>query len=269
MRKGIVAALVPMVLAGLASPLYAAELRDYCPDRPGLGTPACIIDRGHASVEVGLADWTRDSSADERDTQAIFGDVLLRYGLTGTTELQVEWQGYGRDADLDRTTGIRSVTHRPGDLSIVLRQNLRNPDGSGFAVSVQPSLSLAVGRSPIGAGDWGAGLLVPMSYELNDSFAIEFVPEADAAVDGDGHGRHLAYGAVAGLAAKLSKAVTTTVELQELRDRDPAGHATMTLAGLSVGWQPRDNLQIDIGSNAGLNRNSPDIELYLGISRRF
>jgi len=26
----------------------AGELRDFCPNRPGLGTPSCIIDKGHA-----------------------------------------------------------------------------------------------------------------------------------------------------------------------------------------------------------------------------
>ena len=32
--------------------------RDYCPARPGLGSPACTIDPGRVSVETSLADWT-------------------------------------------------------------------------------------------------------------------------------------------------------------------------------------------------------------------
>jgi hypothetical protein len=54
-----------------------------------------------------------------------------------------------------------------------------------------------------------------------------------------------------------------------VRDEDPAGHATQALASLSFAWQPRSNLQLDMGAVAGLNSASPDVELYLGIARRF
>jgi hypothetical protein len=63
--------------------------------------------------------------------------------------------------------------------------------------------------------------------------------------------------------------VSGTLELQAVRDDDPAGHATEALAGLSFAWQPKSNLQLDMGAVAGLNHASPDVELYLGIARRF
>jgi hypothetical protein len=31
----------------------------------------------------------------------------------------------------------------------------------------------------------------------------------------------------------------------------------------------KNNLQFDIGGVAGLNRDAPDLELYVGMSRRF
>jgi hypothetical protein len=132
-----------------------------------------------------------------------------------------------------------------------------------------PFATLPVGREPIGAGDWGAGLRVPLSYELDDRFSIELVPEADAAVDADGEGRHLSYGGVAGLETKFGPALTATAEYQFVRDRDPAGHESQQLAGLSLAWQPRDDLQFDVGANGGLDRHAPDVELYVGVSRRF
>lgn len=260
---GSILCLMPWAAAG------ATDLRDYCPDRPGIGTPSCTIDRGHLSVELGLADWTLDRSRAERDDQLILGDLLLRYGIGEATEIQLGWTSFGRDRGRDRLTGLRTRRSGAGDASIALRHNLRNPDGSGFSAAVMASATLPVGRQPIGAGDWGAAFSVPLSLELSDSFALELVPEVDAAVDGDGHGRHLAYGAVGGLEAKLSKAVTATAEYQRVRDRDPGAHATQQLAGLSMAWQPKDDLQLDIGANGGLNRNAPDVELYVGIARRF
>lgn len=95
------------------------------------------------------------------------------------------------------------------------------------------------------------------------------MPEIDAAVDEDRSGRHVAYGSVAGLGFDLSDSLSGTIEASLMRDDDPAGHATEALAGLSFGWQPRDDMQFDIGVNAGLNGDSPDGEVYFGLVRRF
>lgn len=264
----MIARLLSGFVALACSAAASAELRDYCPDRPGIGTPPCVMDQGHFSFELGLADWTLDRTAAERTDTLILGDALLRYGLTDSAELQIGWISFGRERDRDRSTGARTSESGIGDLTFAVRQNLRNPDGSGFSVALMPFATVPVGRQPIGAGDWGAGLRAPMSYALDDRFSLELVPEVDAAVDGDGNGRHLAYGSVQGLQAKLSKAVTVVAEYQLVRDDDPAGHQTQQLAGLSLGWQPKDDLQFDVGANAGL-RHAPDVELYIGISRRF
>lgn len=266
MKRKVLAGLLACSLSSMAA---AAEQRDYCPDRPGLGTPSCTIDPGHVSVELGLADWSLDRSAAERVDTLIAGDLLLRYGIADHAEIQLGWTSFGREIDRDRLTGTRSRQSAVGDVTLALRRNIANPDGSGLSVALMPFATLPVGRQPIGAGDWGAGFRVPVSYEIDDRFSIELVPEADAAVDSDGKGRHLAYGGVAGLEAKMGKVLTATAEYQLMRDRDPSGHESQQLAGLSLAWQPRDNLQFDVGANGGLNHHAPDVELYVGVSRRF
>jgi hypothetical protein len=52
------------------------------------------------------------------------------------------------------------------------------------------------------------------------------------------------------------------------RDEDPSGHKTEWLAGLSAAWMAKDDLQLDAGANLGLH-GAPDVQLYLGVSRRF
>ncbi|KQX20200.1 MULTISPECIES: transporter [unclassified Sphingomonas] len=259
------------ILAGIAActlSAAAAAARDYCPDRPGLGTPSCTIDRGHVSIEVGLADWSLDRSTAERDDTLLIGDLIVRYGIADHAELQLGWTGYGREIERDRLTGARSKDSGSGDVMVAVRRNLLHPDGSGFSLALMPFATLPVGREPIGAGDWGAGLRVPLSYEIDDRFSIELVPEGDAAVDADGKGRHLAYGGVAGLETRVGAALTATAEYQFVRDRDPSGHESRQLAGLSLAWQPREDLQFDLGANGGL-RHAADVELYVGVSRRF
>jgi hypothetical protein len=258
-------AVAPLLLA--AGTARADELRDFCPDRPGLGTPACTMDPGHVAVELGLGDWTLTRQSGDREDDLATGDLLVRYGLTPNLEVQVGWTAYTHVRT--RTGNVVARNGGTGDVTIALRRNLHNPDGSGFSVAVMPYATLPTGSDGIGAGDWGAGVLVPMSYELPHGFALDLTAEADAAVDADGNGRHLAYSAVFGLDMKLADKIGATAELSVQRDEDPGGHSTQALAGLSAAWTPNDNLQLDLGANLGLNRDAPDVELYFGVARRF
>jgi len=266
-------------LAGATLVLFATALfaptvahagdqdRDYCPARPGLGTPACTMAPGQVSVETSLGDWTLDKQGGDRTDTVLIGDTSVRIGLTDTVEAQVGWTPLGivreRAGDaVDRTT-------RTGDATFGIKANLHNPDGSGLSVAVQPFVTLPVGRAPIGAGDWGAGLVVPVTYDLSKTVNLEITPEVDAAVDQGGCGRHLAFSGVVGVGVALNDALTFTLENQLVRDDDPSGSTTQDLASASLAWMPRKTLQLDVGAVAGLDRNAPDVELYAGIARRF
>jgi len=261
-----------ILFAGLliASPAMAEDkLRDLCAERPGLDTPACTVDPGHLQVEVGLGDWTLDKQPGSRTDTIIAGDISARYGVGESTELRLGWTAYGHARTRDRGTGAIDRASGIGDVTIGLKQNLSNPDGGGFSLALLPYATVPAGKTGIGAGDWGTGLLVPASYSLTERLTLEATPEIDAAVDGDGKGRHLAFGSAAGLGVKLSEQWSMSVEGQWIRDRDPAGRSTQALAGAYVAWQPKGRLQLDAGAQAGLNRATPDMEVYFGISEKF
>ena len=256
-----------MSIAALYATGASAQEREYCPERPGIDTPACTMAPGKISVETAIADWTRDDQPGSREDNILFGDTLVRVGVSDTIEARVGWTPFGHDRMRD-DTGVDTV-NGIGDVSLGLKANLHDPDGSGFSVAVLPFVTLPVGRSSIGAGDWGAGFLVPVTYELSDTLSLDLTPEIDAAVDQDGNGRHLAYSAAAGLAYKLNKGFTLTGEMQALRDDDPEEHATQTVAALSLAWAASDDLQFDVLGAAGPNNHTPDARVYAGISRRF
>lgn len=259
-------ALLPAL--ALATPALAGEGRDLCPDRPGLGTPACTVEPGKLVLEIGLADWTLERDGSARTDTILAGEALLRVGLTPSLEAQVGWTAFGHVRDRDAVLGTADKRTGTGDVTLALRQNLRSPDGTGFSLALMPYASLPTGGAAVGAGDWGAGLFVPISVDAGP-VSIGLTPHVDTAVDGDGKGRHLAYGSVAGVGFDPSKAVSMTAELSVTRDGDPAGHTTELLAGLSAGWASSDDSQWDAGVNIGLNRASPDVQLYAGYVRRF
>jgi hypothetical protein len=261
--------LLLIAAAMAATPALAdGDRRDLCPDRPGLGTPACTVEPGTVVFEIGLADWTLDRSAGSRTDSWAFSDALLRTGLTPSLEVQVGWTMLGHVRERDRATGAATSRTRTGDVTLALRQNLSNPDGSGFSIALMPYASLPLGGAGVGAGDWGAGLIVPASVDLG-ALSLGLTPHIDAAVDSDGDGRHLAYGSVVGLGFGVTDDISMAAEVSLTRDRDPGGRTTEALAGLSAGWQPDADSQWDVGVNAGLNRDSPDVELYFGFVRRF
>jgi Putative MetA-pathway of phenol degradation len=257
-------------LLGLCPAAVQAEaLRDFCPDRPGLGTPPCTIDAGHFDVELGLADRTLDRSAGSRTETIEAGQLLVRIGLTDSLEGQVGWTAFGHVRARDRATGAVESASGIGDISIALRQNLVNPDGSSFSVALMPFATFPTGNAVLGAGDWTAGLLIPASYDLGGGVQVGLTAQAEAAADQDRSGRHLAYGGVAGLSLPLSDALGATFEIAATRDEDPSGNATEWLLGLSTGWMAGEALQLDAGANFGLNAAAADVQVYLGMSRRF
>lgn len=256
------------VVMAAASPLQAEE-RDYCPTRPGLGITPCTIAPKHVSVEVAVTDWTLDNQPGQRTDTLLGGDTAVRIGLTNSVEAQFGWTPYAHVRTRDKTTQSVATAKGVGDATLGLKANVLHPDGAGLSIAVQPFVTIPVGRTPLGAGNWGGGAIVPVTYDLTKTVNIAATTEIDAAVDGDGRGQHLAYSEVAGLDLKIAKTVSATFEAEVLRDEDPAGKTTQALASVSVAWRAKAALQFDAGALAGLNRAAPDVELYVGVSRQF
>ncbi len=268
MIKAAIGVLLLLALSGTAS---AEELRDLCADRPGKGSPACTVDAGHLQAEVGLVDWSHDRNSGTVENDLILGDVALRYGLGDTTELRFGWTGYGHVRSRDRATGSVDRAKGTGDVTIGLRQNLHNPDGSGLSIAIQPFVTLPTGGHAIGTGTWGAGLVVPISYQLPDNVQFGLTSEIDAAPDQDRRGRHAAYSETLSVSVPMTRALTGSAELWAMRDRDPAGHSSQYSVDLAAAWVPggKGRLQLDAGSYIGLNRQTPDIEAYVGVTEKF
>lgn len=248
-----------------------AKLRELCTERPGLTTAACTVDPGHLQVEIGIADWERDKDSDARQDQLKLGDIQLRYGLADRTELQISWSTYVRTATRDYEAGSLTHMHGIGDVTIGLKQNLKHPQekANGFAAAILPYASLATGTNGGGEGDWSAGLIIPLSYKFSDAAALALSPRVAAEVDEDRSGRHLAYGAAAGFQFSISDKVKVSPELELMRSRDPADHATLASAALSLAWKVGRATQLDVQGVSSLNAATPDVRLALGVSHKF
>lgn len=236
----------------------------FCPNRPSLGASGCTTLPGQVQVEMSGVDWTRDRKDGAQSDTLLYGDVVARIGVSRNAEVQVGWTPYGAVRTRDLATGAASRIGGTGDVTLGFRGALSHPDGKGLSAAVQPYVTLPVGGQAIGAGDWSAGMVLPVYYEIDDRWSIDFTGQAAAKADQDRHGRHVDVSGVVGLGYALSHAVTAVAELSAERDDDPTGATTQTLAAVSLAWQPTKRTQIDLLLVGGLNDAAPDARVVLG-----
>ena len=263
MNRRLALAAGAALFAATAASAQDSDGPRFCPTRPSLGSSPCTVPSGRVLVEASALDWQRDDRSDSREDRVLAADLLARIGVGATTEVQVGWTAFGHDRERDVTSGTVERTDGVGDVTLALRQHLLGGQTDGFSLGVQPYVTLPAGRYPIGAGTWAAGAVVPVQYDLGNA-SLQFTGEVDAAANGSGSGRHLAYSGIWGASYKLTGAVTVTGEVSLQRDRDPDGHETHALAALSAAWQPTGRTQLDLLAVAGLNRTSPDVRLVVG-----
>ena len=260
--------LLCLLALAVAAPAYAQpgaaeEESEICADRPGLASSTCIVERNKVQVELAI-DWSFQEDGDARTDTLLAGDTVVRIGVDERTEVQFGWTAFVRVRDRIGAEVTRDDS--VGDAFVGVRRSLYDKDG--VAVALQGRFSLPIGGSAIGAGDWGAELLVPFTCEVGE-LDLAVTPSIAAATDADRRGRHLAYGLTAGAGFNLSKRLSTVIDLAVARDEDPLGHSTEVLAALALAYLINNNLQIDAGAVIGLNEDSADLELYVGAAQRF
>jgi hypothetical protein len=74
---------------------------------------------------------------------------------------------------------------------------------------------------------------------------------------------------VAGLGWQASERLNLSAEIWGQWDWDPAGTTRQASVDGAVAYLLSNSVQLDAGANFGLNRATPDVEIYGGVSKRF
>lgn len=254
-------------LLALANAPTPASARDLCPERPGQTTPPCTVEPGHLVLETGLVDWSLQQSTESRSDTITIGQSALRIGIADHGEIAIGWTPFASQRTRDKLAGLADRQSGVGDVTIAVKRSFGKADAPMIAIKAY--VTAPVGAAPSGAGDWTAGAVVPVSIPLSDAVQLSLTPEIDAVVNGSGSGHHVAYGSAGGVGFKLSNVLSLGADVRVLRDDDPDGATTKASIGTSLAYQHGDNLQFDFGGNFGLNTDSPDVELYVGVAKRF
>jgi hypothetical protein len=250
-----------VLLAHLAAPAFAEE-RDFCANRPGIGTPACTMAPGTAMVETGVVEWDHSADAAGSDDSTTFGEFLLRVGVSDSVEVQFGLDSVVHDRQHDSASGLTSHSTGIGDAFFAVRGGLAGPNGP---VAVEAFVNVP----PDDASQWSAGVLLPVEFDLPSGFQLALTPEVDLTADSDRKGRHATYGGVVGLSHGLAANVTIGGELAAFEDDDPTGHSLDARLAGELAWQVAPRLQVDFEADAGLSTGAPDVAFMIGFAGRF
>ncbi len=261
-------AAIAVILLACASTAVAADEQPICANRPGKSTPTCTVPAGHFQVETGLADWSlQKPGGGERDTSLALGETTFLYGLTASSDIEIDVTPWERSAS--RAGGEHQSTSGFGDLNVLYKQQLTGSDAP-VQIAAVPFLKVPTAKRPLGNRRFEGGLLIPIDYNIPKStLSLETTPELDWAADADGHGHHAAMAQVVSLGWQATPKLSLSAEIWGQWDWDPAGTTRQASADGSIAYLVSNDVQLDAGANFGLDRNTPDVELYSGVSVRF
>jgi hypothetical protein len=260
-------AIIGAMLIAVSSAVSAADEQPICPDRPSKSTGPCTVPQGRWQIETGLVDWTRDRSDGVTTDTTVWGNTAIKYGVSSNADVEL-WVTPLETVGI-HGAGLSKHHSSFGDMLVRVKYEL-TPDNAPVQVALDPFVKIPTANHRLGNGKVEGGLLVPIQIPIGKSpFTLALDPELDLLADADGRGRHLATQQVVNLGIALSAEVNVSTELWAMRDWDPSGTGKQASWDVAAAYQPAKNLQLDAGANFGLNSQTPDVELYTGVSVRF
>lgn len=266
MRIWLITAMLAVPAAAQTVPTASAADAPICTDRPTKSNFACTVPKGQVQIEADGFAWISNRAGGTRTDQLLFSNPTFKYGLGNSSDIQLNWVPFTRVRSRD-AGGTVSTLSGLGDVTLRFKQRLTSPDGA-FQMALLPFVKLPTARIGIGNGKLEGGVAAPINISVPGGWTVTLGPQLDVLADVDGQGRHLGVTGLVNLAKQIGP-FTLYNEIWTSQNFDPAGTVRQYSYDVSLAWLPHPTLQFDIGANIGLNRDTPDLVAYAGISTRF
>jgi hypothetical protein len=256
----------------LFSPTPDADLRSLCTDRPTKSTSPCTVDAGHFQIESDIVNVTVDRSGGLTTTTTwLATNPTLKLGVTNTVDVELNMAPWEIVTVRDRASGLSSRASGVGDLFARLKWRLAGDDSGAVGFALEPYVKLPTAGASIGNGAVEEGMVAPLNINLPKGWSVVVDPEVDILENAAGDGRHMNTSGLVSVSRGVTKSITLSAEIWTDVDFDPLATVTQVSADLGAAWIPpgAPTLQFDCGVNLGLNHNTPGLQAYVGVSRRF
>ena len=108
-----------------------------------------------------------------------------------------------------------------------------------------------------------------MAASLGKSVVLNLTPALRVARNGQGGGVHLAPVEIINVAWSLPANLTLSTELYAREDENPGGVVTQCSGDLGLSLGLKNDLELDVGVNLGLNPQTAAAQGYFGFAKRF
>ena len=245
-------------------------MRNFSTDRPTKSNVPCTVDAGHFQYETDIVNFTHQVTGSVHTDTLLVPNPTFKVGLTNNIDLELNIAPVVGVHTFNSAPLVSSTTWGNGDLFVRSKVNLWGDDGGGTsAFALIPYIKAPTAPTGIGNGAVEGGVIAPLAFNLPNGITLLFNSEVDALKDSVNDGRHANYINLVNLSRQIVKDVTLYVEFWSDYNNDPTQRTTQYSIDTALAWTARPNLQLDVGANFGLNRETPAIQLYAGISQRF
>jgi outer membrane putative beta-barrel porin/alpha-amylase len=249
-------------------------MREFAPDRPDLTDNPFTVDAGHVQLEADLVNYSL-SRPDPEGTvteKFLFGTTDIRVGLTNNIEVDALVQPINAVHTQFVHPSMDDWAAGPDTLEIGSKFNLYGNDTfekpGSIALGIRPFIEIPTVHNGVGEEDVEGGVSALLAIKLSTKTELEMMTEYDIVKDEEGSGYHVEYFNSASYEYEWNSKISTYFEVATLfGNEDPSGGIVQFGAGIL--YQPRENVQIDVGSNFGVTRASDRINPFVGITKRF
>lgn len=245
----------------------AAAEDPICADRPGKATPTCTVPAGKVQLETSFVDWIHDRSGHVSSDSFAIGQSAVKFGLTDRLHLEIDVTPFA-EAKL-HGVGFHQRVSGFGDSALALKYRISG-DGSPVQLAVRPFVKIPTAGHDLGNRKVEGGIAFLADSTFGSSaVGWDVAPEIDLLADIDGSGYHPAIGQAASIGVPVTKRLSLSGEVWGNWNFDPSRTVKQYSVDAAAALLLSDDVQLDAGVNFGLNRNTPDVELYSGIALRF
>ncbi|KUJ53363.1 transporter [Chryseobacterium sp. JAH] len=248
----------------LFNPVPRSLMREMETDRPDVTESPFTVDAGHFQYETDFVRLIKEKSEMQKTNTLLINQANLKIGLTGSTAIQIGFQTYGRQKEIDIVSGTTEVTYGYGDITLRIKQNLMGNDNGNFAIALLPYIKFPTSKYDAESRFEG-GLIVPMSYKLPGEWNLGFQVEVDRLKDQDQPSMHTEFLQTLTLSHQILKNVDGIAETYYTYDFK--AHQFSNFLNAAIQMEIIKDFKLDAGINYGLQHDS-EKQFFIGASYR-
>lgn len=257
-----------LLAAGAAQAQQAAPAEaddNINPDRPDFVESSAVVGKGRVQIETSMA-FERGSRDGVRERQTAT-PTLLRFGVSDTAELRVETDGWLHSWSRGPGAGDGSDATGMADTALGIKWRLREGKDGAPALGLLVDAVLPSGARRLGDNGVQPSLRGVAEWDLPNDFSLGVMPGVSSQRNDAGQ-RFTSGIFAASLGKEINPRMHAFVELAAPRIARARDGGSQLSFDFGAAYLVNKDVQIDAALFRGLNRNTPDVSISVGISFR-